>query len=258
MSSDQELQHPRIESRLSRKVHITIMHPDTKTSIVHGTASKRIYWRPYALSWNTDKQYVNPNRDVLHPEGFIAVALRQSNDRRVSFDFFLYRRTHEDIQVEVVISLFLPVTFQTFERAELSKDNSDPTSFSFVFVSVFFRPPHRQNFLRSWSILFPFHFTGTIWTSVLWKNPNSCKSEKIEMTRCTETGADSQFGDWFLTVNLLFNRIVSVSHANVSNWESVTQIFPVCWWLIGVVSDRIYTNIDLNHVTTLSILFSFW
>ena len=80
----------------------------------------------------------------------------------------------------------------------------------------------------------------------------------IEMTRCTETGTDSQFGHWMPSVNLLFNRTIFVSHANVSNWESVTQIFPVNWWHIGVVSDRIYANIDVNHVTTLSILLSFW
>ena len=160
-----------MESRLSRIVHITIIHPDTKRSIVHGTASKRIYWRPYTLSWHADKQCVNPIRDVLDVEGCIAVALQQSVDRRVSFDFFLYRRTPADIQVEVAIPSFLPVTFQTFERVELSKDNSDPPSFSFVCVSVFFRPPLQHKFLRSWPILFRFHFTDTIWTSVLWKNP---------------------------------------------------------------------------------------
>ena len=76
-------------------------------------------------------------------------------------------------------------------------------------------------------------------------------------TICTETRPNSQFGHYFPSANLLFNRFVFVSHANVSNSESVTQIFPVNWWLIGVVSGQVYANIDLNHVTTLSILLSF-
>ena len=97
------LPHPGVESRLSRIVNITIMHPEPKRSIVHGTASKIIYWRPYTLSWHADKQCVNPNRDMLVLDGFFAVALQSSADRRLSFDFFLHRRAHVGVQVEFAV-----------------------------------------------------------------------------------------------------------------------------------------------------------
>ena len=108
---------------------------------------------------------------------------------------------------------------------------------------------------RSWLILLPPHFTCTVW-SPGWTHIHA-NWWKMNPTIRTETRPNSQFGHYFPSANHLFNRFVFVSHANVSNSESVTQIFPVNWWLIGVVSGQVYANIDLNHVTTLSILRSF-